>query len=114
MLSATLSLLGVLFACAPSNARAEPSAEQVLQVCSRAIAKDFKGVDAAMCDWYVTPCPCNFKQEASAGEWCLPPKVDSLTVATQVVEILAHQPERLSLPASTPVIQALRTLYPCE
>lgn len=87
-----------------------------MDACNIALREDFKGIEAAMCDWYVTPCPCNFKgsELLVEGEWCLPPNVDSQAVARLVVDGLAARGADLQRPASSLVIALLRDLYPCD
>lgn len=98
----------------PSLFAAEPTAEHVLAACQRALEKGFKGIEADICDWYITPCPCEFVAAAAEAQWCLPQDLDSAALAQHVVDELSRQPQSLSEPASLPIIKIVRAAYPCD
>ena len=98
----------------PSLLAAEPTAEHVLAACQRALEKGFTGIEADICDWYITPCPCEFVEAAAEGPWCLPQDLASAALAQLVVDELSRQPQSLSAPASLPIIKIVRATYPCD
>ena len=109
-ITAVSILAWAAFACA------EPSGEQLVQACQTALGKNFQGIEAAMCDWYVTPCPCNYVSTKllAQGAWCLPSNINTRVVARLVVDsILKTAHENQQRAASELVIPLLREAYPC-
>lgn len=95
---------------AVSPAWAEASIEDVLTVCTRALAAGYDGMDAVMCDWYVRPCGvCGVEAEPA---WCVPASLPGEVLARDVVSWLQEAPSR-TLPAKSYIEARLRTSYSC-
>jgi hypothetical protein len=97
----------------PAAVVAEPSGAELAVTCARALAQDYRGIDAAACDWYVQPCGvCGV--EAVAAEWCLPPAADGAAIAARLVAALGARGDAATRPAGELVREILEAEYPCR
>lgn len=103
-------LLIVLFASA--TATAGPTGAELAATCTRALAADYAGIDAGICEWYVVPCPVCDGQPRNVIA-CPPPDADSRTLALVVVAALKVHPGAASEQASAIVPEILSAAYPC-
>lgn len=103
-----LLLLGV-----SASAHAEATVAQVLATCNRALAQEFKGIEAAMCEWYVRPCGVCGLERPTTSPWCVPSEVTTAELAALVsTELRAeHTPQ---LPAKEAINALLTQRYPCS
>lgn len=93
-----------------SPAWAEVSIQEVLAVCTRALAAGYDGMDAVMCDWYVRPCGvCGVEAEPA---WCVPASRPGEALARDVVTWLQEAPSR-AIPAKPYIEERLKSSYPC-
>ena len=106
-----LPLLYYLY-CLPAAA-AEPTGAQLLVACRTAVDNGFTGMEASMCDWYVTPCECGPEPPAGTARVCLPADVTTLELARQVIDGLQQRPELADLSAADAARTVLAAIYPC-
>ena len=100
-------------ACVSLHAHAVVTGQALLNTCAHALADDYTGVDAAMCDWYVNPCGiCGV--DAPQKDWCVPDTIPSAELAQIVVAELKEQSAQLPRPAKPFVRQLLMTRFPCR
>jgi hypothetical protein len=97
----------------PAAGAVEPSGAELAATCARALARDYRGIDAAACDWYVQPCGvCG--SGAAAVTWCIPPDTTGSAIAARVVGALAGRKDAATRPAGELVSEILRAEYPCR
>jgi hypothetical protein len=101
-------------ALAESDALAAgPTVGALLEVCDRAFAQGYQGLDAATCEWFAAPCACKLR-DRDGGDlpWCVPDSESIDATVRKVVAALRLSPDR-DAPAE-PAVQAILTrLYPC-
>ena len=86
------------------------SGAELLATCRNALAHAYRGVDSAMCEWYVNPCAvCG----SPTARWCLPPTLRDAELATLMVHTLQSHPQSLSRDAKALVQEALTARFPC-
>jgi hypothetical protein len=93
-------------------AHAAPTAGELAATCEEALAGDYRGEAAVMCDWYVAPCGMCGPQGPPPTEWCVPPGMTGAEVAKLVLaELRAGDRAR---PAHEAVKEILRRRLPCR
>ncbi|MCP5146297.1 MAG: hypothetical protein H6978_15920 [Gammaproteobacteria bacterium] len=91
-----------------------PSISQVVSVCESALAADFTGLDAAMCEWYAVPCDCKIDlADSDAPRACIPPGQEVATTASQVVAQLRRM-DRPEAAIDSVIPRLLAQMYPCD
>jgi hypothetical protein len=92
---------------------AGPTVGALLEVCDRAFAQGYQGVDAATCEWFAAPCACKLRDRDGGGlPWCVPDSESIDTTVRKVVAALRLREDRDS-PAEPAVQEILVHLYPC-
>lgn len=105
------SCLTLLLAAAPVAAGdAQPTVAEVLAACERTSAAGHQGVDAALCDWFTTPCDCG--PQPNDQHWCVPPEESPAATTRKVLARLRGAPDRQA-PAAGAVAAIMASLYPC-
>lgn len=92
---------------------AAPSGEDLLNACEAAMKENSSGLDAKMCDWYVTPCDCSVDPEMKLPRVCLADDFSTRELAGQVIDGLRKQPALLKEDAGMAASTILSKLYPC-
>jgi hypothetical protein len=93
-------------------AQAAPTARELAATCEQALAGDYRGAAAVMCDWYVAPCGICGPQGPPPNEWCVPSDMSAAQVAALVLaELRAGDQAR---PAPDAVKEILRRRLPCR
>ncbi len=105
------ALLFIAGVCLCHGALAAPTAGELRDTCARALAEDYVGEAAAMCEWYVAPCGVCGKDGSPPREWCVPAGTTAAAVAAQVVEDLQRVDPAQAAPEL--VEEILRHRYPC-
>lgn len=106
-----VALLLALFA---ATARAEISALELADTCSRALAQNYVGLDAEACNWYVAPCPVCGPGATAAAAWCVPAGEPVTVIATRAAAALRARPDAAHDPARAAVKDILSRAYPCR
>ncbi len=65
------------------------------------------------CTWYVTPCDCDFRDDADVPRVCLPHEPDVESLAQEVIAGLAAQPGLQEKSAIFATGAILSRHYPC-
>ncbi|MBI2799173.1 MAG: hypothetical protein HYX63_02630 [Gammaproteobacteria bacterium] len=87
------------------------SGAELLATCGVALAHGYRGVDSAMCEWYVNPCVvCGSPARA---RWCLPPTLRDAELAAVIVHELQSDPQSLTRDAKELVKETLTAQFPC-
>jgi len=85
----------------------------LVAACETALRRDFKGMEAAMCEWYVPPCGvCGVGKAPPA--YCLPPGLGTRELAPGVIRDLRAQEPLLARPVKEAVERVLTARYPCH
>jgi len=106
---------GVLFAVSTlvaGVAHAAPTAGELAATCEEALAGDYHGAAAVMCDWYVAPCGECGPQGPLPHEWCVPPDMSAPQVAALVLAELRAGDQARAAPDA--VKEILRRRLPCR
>lgn len=104
--------LATVVPCADAVA-AGPTIGALIEVCDRAFAQGYQGLDAATCEWLAAPCACK-PRDPDGGEppWCVPASESIDGTVRKVLAALRRSPDRDS--AAEPAVRAILTrLYPC-
>ena len=110
----TIFLILGLTVLVPSFLRAQSiTGGQLLEACEVALKTRFAGETGMACQWYVTPCDCNYSDEI-LPRVCLPVKVDPADLAGEVIAGLKSRPELMSEKAAFAANSILSRLYPCS
>jgi hypothetical protein len=105
---ATVTAVG----CADAVA-AGPTIGALIEVCDRAFAQGYQGLDAATCEWFAAPCACKLRDpDGSELPWCVPASESIDATVRKVLAALRRSPDRDS-PAEPAVRTILTGLYPC-
>lgn len=84
----------------------------LVATCERALAGDFKGMEAAMCEWYVRPCEiCGVDKPPPTH--CVPEDMPVRDLAARVIADLRSSALLLGSPAKDAVEKVLAARYPC-
>jgi hypothetical protein len=104
--------LATLVTCANAIA-AGPTIGALIEVCDRAFAQGYQGLDAATCEWFAAPCACKLRDpDGSELPWCVPASESIDATVRKVLAALRRSPDRDS--AAEPAVRAILTgLYPC-
>ncbi len=102
------------FALFAASARAEITALELAETCSRALAQNYVGLDAEACNWYVAPCPVCGPAATSESEWCVPAGEPVTVIATRAAAALRARPDAAHEPARAAVKDILSRAYPCR
>lgn len=106
-------LLAILVAAAPLG-QAAPNGAELLATCDEALAGGYRGIAAAMCDWYVAPCGvCGAESALAPRAWCVPATLKSAELARVVVAELKRDRAAASRSAPELVAAILAARYPC-
>jgi len=105
-------LAAALFAVAPAATAAPLLGADLVLTCESALKHDFKGLDAAMCEWYVRPCEVCGVDKPPSG-YCLPSELTSRELAAVIVAELRTRSEIRGRPVKQAVDQILTSRYPC-
>lgn len=105
--------LGLLLCLPLAGAYASPTGGELMKTCAAAIAADYRTTDAAMCDWYVSPCGACGKEGPPPPAWCLPPGLKGAALARLVVDELRKSPSLLGASAPIAVKAVLGARFPC-
>jgi hypothetical protein len=111
LLGALLLLVGVTHDT--DAIAAGPTVGALLEVCDRAFAQGYQGIDAATCEWFAAPCACKLR-DRDGGDlpWCVPDSEPIDATVRKVVAALRLSPDPDA--PSEPVVQVILTrLYPC-
>lgn len=104
----------IVLASSPGPIRADAplTGRELAQACEAALRHDFKGMDAAMCEWYVRPCAvCGVNKPPPTH--CLPAGLSTRDLAAQVSRDLRASAPLLARPVKDAVERVLRLRYPC-
>ena len=107
-------LTALLLPLLAATARAEITALELAETCSRALAQNYAGLDAQACNWYVAPCPVCGPGATSGAEWCAPPGEPGSTIAARAAAALRARPDAAHEPARAAVKDILSRAYPCR
>lgn len=107
----TRVVLGLLLAVGPLAVMAEPTVGELIATCEQALAQDYAGLEATMCDWYVAPCGVCGREGPPAKEWCVPQDMTPATVAGLVVKELRGI--EAARPGKSAAKEILRRRFPC-
>jgi Rap1a immunity proteins len=102
----------LLVLCA-TTARADITAMELAETCSRALAQNYVGLDAEACNWYVAPCPVCGPGARPEAEWCAPEGEPATAIASRAVAALRARPDAAHEPARVAVKAVLSRAYPC-
>lgn len=91
---------------------AAPAGADLLTACSYSLQHDFQGVEGKLCQWYVTPCDCDYGKQ-SPPPVCLPPEVAVETLAQKVIDGLQSDPALRTEEAGMAAAIILAEHYPC-
>jgi hypothetical protein len=105
-------LAATLLAIAPAATAAPLLGADLELTCESALKHDFKGLDAAMCEWYVRPCEVCGVDKPPPGH-CLPPDLTSRELAATIVAELRTRSEIRARPVKQAVDEILKSRYPC-
>lgn len=92
---------------------AAPTGGQLLKACELAGRNGHKGIEASMCEWYVTPCDCNSADRKQVPRVCLPEGVPGSVLARRVIDGLRADPELRKKSAAYAAAVILSRDYPC-
>ena len=103
-----------MLAAFSADASATPlTGADLAATCESAFKHDFKGMDAAMCEWYVRPCEvCGVNKPPPV--YCLPPDLASRELAAVVVHEIGGRSELRPYPVKQAVEEVLKSRYPCS
>ena len=74
----------------------------------------YRGLDASMCEWYVTPCDCDVtKQKEQRPRVCLPANVSGKLLARKVIKGIRSEPGLSGKSAAYAAAVVLSRSYPC-
>ncbi len=91
---------------------AAPTGAELATTCRTALAAGYRGVEAAMCDWYVRPCRvCGAPEEHPA--WCIPDRVSASDLAEAVITEIEARSDAQTRPAKALVGEILARRFPC-
>ena len=94
---------------------AAPTGQQLLKACEHARANGQKGLEASMCEWYVTPCDCNATEHnKKMPRVCLPAEISSDFLARKVIDGLRAEPDLRDKSAAYAAAVILSRDYPCH
>ena len=102
----------MLFLSAPLSAA--PTGRQLLDACEAALANGYRGLQASMCEWYVTPCDCDAGTGAQRPRVCLPDGISSRVLAGKVIKGLRSEPDLHGKSAAYAAAVILSRDYPCS
>ena len=107
------ALLIFLAVAHPAAIAAGPTIGALIEVCDRAFAQGYQGLDAATCEWFAAPCACKLRgPDGSELPWCVPPSESIDATVRKVLAALRRSPDR-DTPAEPAVRAILTGLYPC-
>ena len=92
---------------------AAPTGQQLLEACEKAIANGYHGLEASMCEWYVTPCACN-TETGRGPRVCLPEDQPGRILALKVIDGLKKDKDLAEKPADIAAAEILSREYPCK
>lgn len=101
-----------LLCCFMSDVAAAPDGAALVAACNHALSHGFRGPEAGMCTWYVTPCDCQHGDK-SLPRVCLPHDADEEELAKLVTTALQQRPDLLHKPADFAADTVLVETYPC-
>lgn len=93
---------------------AAPTGRQLLRACEHAVANGYKGLQASMCEWYVTPCNCIAAEQKPRPRVCLPEDISSKLLARKVIDGLRAEPELRQKSAAYAAAVILSRDFPCK
>ncbi|MFY9972905.1 MAG: hypothetical protein WAK53_01510 [Chromatiaceae bacterium] len=104
--------LAMVVTC-PDAIAGGPTIGALIEVCDRAFAQGYQGLDAATCEWFAAPCACKLRDpDGSELPWCVPASESIDATVRKVLAALRRSPNRDS--AAEPAVRAILTgLYPC-